>query len=541
MKMKLNTMVANVSMALFLSSGAIMSASAANLVDNGITVNNQTLNIGNKRVTNVADGAIDALSTDAITGGQIHSLLLNIGSVLGTGVSMDNGGLFANEKFGHVDNDEPTTIINHVSIPVNSVSRHVRDARRIAERNQYSFQVGQNTFNTPNDEKVLHEMGNKSDLNFTAGKNISSRISHGATGFNEWHYTCSDSVLTDPSTGGADIISAEQCGDIQYSAAVSYELNDDIHLNSVTANSHVTIPNSVTINANGIQMQNKGITGLKDGNVNQTSTDAINGSQLHNGLNSISNVFGGNATTQDGNVSMTNIGNTGQNTVHDALDYLNRNLNKENMQFVIQDKHGSSDQVKQNSVVEFASATPNLSMKVVPSDGNPQVVVDMNPDLKVNSMHADSNITVGKNGVRIDSNGVDLKGGNINNMATVGNIYDTNNDLKGVNVQTLRNALNDIKVPEPDFTPVYQRIDKLNDDLSGGVAGVAASAALPQVFDYGKNLVAVGVGHFNNKQALAAGFSAITDNGKHIVKLQGSMDLKNGKNNTVGAGYGYSW
>ena len=63
------------------------------------------------------------------------------------------------------------------------------------------------------------------------------------------------------------------------------------------------------------------------GEISATSTDAINGSQLYatndvinNVAGSVTTVLGGNAQVDNkGNISMTDIGGTGENTVHDAI------------------------------------------------------------------------------------------------------------------------------------------------------------------------------------------------------------------------------
>ena len=63
------------------------------------------------------------------------------------------------------------------------------------------------------------------------------------------------------------------------------------------------------------------------GEISATSTDAINGSQLYatqdvinNVAGSVTNVLGGNAqVSSNGTITMTDIGGTGENTVHDAI------------------------------------------------------------------------------------------------------------------------------------------------------------------------------------------------------------------------------
>ena len=73
------------------------------------------------------------------------------------------------------------------------------------------------------------------------------------------------------------------------------------------------------------------ITNVAAGRVNAQSTDAINGSQLYgvanavgNVANSTKNILGGNAQVdQNGSITMTNIGDTGKNTIHEAIKSAN--------------------------------------------------------------------------------------------------------------------------------------------------------------------------------------------------------------------------
>ena len=73
------------------------------------------------------------------------------------------------------------------------------------------------------------------------------------------------------------------------------------------------------------------ITNVAAGRISAQSTDAINGSQLYgvanavgNVANSTKNILGGNAQVdQNGTITMTNIGDTGKNTVHEAIKSAN--------------------------------------------------------------------------------------------------------------------------------------------------------------------------------------------------------------------------
>ena len=79
------------------------------------------------------------------------------------------------------------------------------------------------------------------------------------------------------------------------------------------------------------------ITNVAAGRVNAQSTDAINGSQLYGVANTLGNLasttkglLGGNAALDPdtGNLSMSNIGNTGKGTIHDAIKFNKDTIDK---------------------------------------------------------------------------------------------------------------------------------------------------------------------------------------------------------------------
>lgn len=77
----------------------------------------------------------------------------------------------------------------------------------------------------------------------------------------------------------------------------------------------------------GTEGNERQIVNVAAGQINATSTDAINGSQLYatqdvinNVAGSVTNILGGTAQVDNkGNITMTDIGGTGENTVHDAI------------------------------------------------------------------------------------------------------------------------------------------------------------------------------------------------------------------------------
>ena len=113
----------------------------------------------------------------------------------------------------------------------------------------------------------------------------------------------------------------------------------NVHEGDYTLNNSYTaagLPNAangtVSVGSKGKERQ---IQNVAAGVISATSTDAINGSQLYatnnyltNFAGGVKNVLGGNAAVDDaGNVTMSNIGDTGKGTVHDAIKSLKDSIN----------------------------------------------------------------------------------------------------------------------------------------------------------------------------------------------------------------------
>ena len=96
---------------------------------------------------------------------------------------------------------------------------------------------------------------------------------------------------------------------------------------------NVTSGDQVSFGSSGYERQLKNVA---PGEISNTSTDAINGSQLYavqnvlgNTAKTVKNVLGGNAAVgEDGGFTMSNIGGTGQNTIDAAIRELNTNAYK---------------------------------------------------------------------------------------------------------------------------------------------------------------------------------------------------------------------
>jgi autotransporter adhesin len=94
---------------------------------------------------------------------------------------------------------------------------------------------------------------------------------------------------------------------------------------------------------------------------------------------------------------------------------------------------------------------------------------------------------------------------------------------------------------------LYQVENELNQTLGvdvvrnsyGAAASAMAQSGIPQTYEAGRSMVALGVGSTGGQSALALGVSRITDNGRWVMKLNGSVSTTDRAG--VGGGIGYQW
>ena len=82
-------------------------------------------------------------------------------------------------------------------------------------------------------------------------------------------------------------------------------------------------------------------------------------------------------------------------------------------------------------------------------------------------------------------------------------------------------------------------VHKMDNKLRAGVAGAYAAASLGQVYIPGKTQVSLGSGHYRGESAVALGVSRISDNGKVQVRLLGSTNTRG--DTGAGASVSYLW
>ena len=349
----------------------------------------------------------------------------------------------------------------------------------------------------------------------------------------------------------------------------------------------------------GTQRRERQIVNVGAGEISATSTDAINGSQLYvtndvinNVAGSVTTVLGGNAQVDSkGNITMSNVGGTGEATVHDAIksqgdkiaantkrSVANSNAIIENTKYI---------QAVEQKLPEVKAGDNTTVDVVVDANGKATYTVsskDFQPAIDKVEAKADANTAkIAENAKAIAENTKGVKANAEGVKANTAKIAEVEKEAKrhtvvkaGRNVQVTKEfgengeAVYTVGVETNHLATkaeVNQHIGAINDRIDGvegkvaqntkairkldrdvrknrkradaGIASVAAMANIPQVYLPGKSGVGVGVGHKHGQSALAVGYSRTSDNAHHIIKLSAGVDSQ--KDVTVGAGYMYQW
>ena len=188
-------------------------------------------------------------------------------------------------------------------------------------------------------------------------------------------------------------------------------------------------------------------------------------------------------------------------------------------------------------------AGKNLTVK---QEANGKVTYATKDDVQFTSVQLG-----GDTGPKLTNDGKDLKvsGSNGTDPVKITNVADGNisadskdavngSQLHATNqsINRLGDTVNNIG---GNVTRLSDKVDNMDRDYRAGIAGSNAAASLPQVYLPGKSMVAAAAGTFKGQNALAVGYSSISDNGKLIWKAQANLNSR--ADVGVGVGMGYLW
>ena len=231
----------------------------------GPSVKKDGINAGDKKITNVAAGDVAENSKDAVNGGQLHSVASSVANVLGGNAAVDGNGNVTTNDIGGTGKGT-----------VHDAIAAVKDAAKAAAD--------------------------------TAKKHTT--VEQG------------DNILVEESTNAE--------GGKHYKVSTARDLNvDSVKAGDTTVNNDgVTIAGGPSVTKGGINAGGNTITNVADG-VNPN--DAVNKGQLDkvdtkvsNVAQNVVNVLGGDATVNgNGDITMSNIGETGKGNINDAIKSVN--------------------------------------------------------------------------------------------------------------------------------------------------------------------------------------------------------------------------
>ncbi|WP_215768097.1 YadA-like family protein [Haemophilus sp. SZY H8] len=288
----------------------------------------------------------------------------------------------------------------------------------------------------------------------------------------------------------------------------------------------------------------------KDGNAkvnfSVNATNAINGVKGNVTAAKVDGDQAGKVTVSDADKGKLATVDTVAEAINSAATFVKVADSQEVIKKSTDDDNGVA--VKSGDTVTH-TAGKNLKVK---RDGK-SITYALAQDIDVNSVTIGS----GDNATKItsDDKGLNLAGKdgaatNINNVKDAdlnstskqavngSQLYATNEKVANLGT-TVNNLSKVINHHAGAIDSLDRKVNKHSKQARAGIAGANAAAALPQAYTQGKAMVAAAAGTFKGQNALAVGYSRISDNGKVILKLQGNANTSGDVG--AGVGVGYQW
>lgn len=456
--------------------------------DAGVDAQGQPIPEINRTITHVAAGRINATSTDAINGSQLHATQTVIGNVAGSVKDIFGG----NAAVG-ADGKLSMTNIGGTG------KGNIHDA--IAAINSTAG-AG---WNIGNGTAAVGAVKPGKQVDFVAG-NGSTKVD----------------VTHDAGTGNSKVTVSAAPGALQYTGT-----NNPNGANTPNAD-QFTPTNSVTLvgtagNTGGVTINNVAPAVLSN-----VSKQAVNGSQLYNTGSSTAAALGGTSSFDLSTGKVTAglaVGGTTHASVQDALNAINTTASAG---WNLKANGGTASNIAPNGTVDVV----NGSNTKVTLTGNTLKVDVVDAPTFSGEVKANGGLTVGSNLKAAAGTNVDM-GGNV-----VHNVADGVAGTDAVNVRQLNAALGGLAgTNNANINALDAKVNDVANTANAGVAQAIATAGLPQAYLPGKNMVAVGGGYYKGETGYAIGFSTISDSGNWIIKATGSGNSRGNFGASIGAGY----
>jgi autotransporter adhesin len=377
---------------------------------------------------------------------------------------------------------------------------------------------------------------------------------------------------------------------------LSFDLNPDLTVDSLTAgdttiNSNgLTIAGGPSVTKSGINAADNKITNVQNGSVSASSQDAINGSQLFAQGTGISSIIGGSTVYNpaDGTFTNSNIGGTGEGSIDGAIGSIRQGTIEvtENVQVNTTNIETNTTNIATNTS-NIATNTTNITSNTGRIDAGLNFGADSGANINkpvgdesvlsftgsnnIKTMAEGSSIKFDLNGdinlesvttgnTTINSNGVSMTGGPSMTAAgiyagdvTTGPSMTMNGISAGGKVMTdvadgigATDAVNFGQLSALDkrlgnnMNELGYKIGEVEDDANAGISAAMAMSSLPQAYIIGKSMVGGGIATYNGESAVAVGVSKLSDDGRWVIKVNGTADTQGNVGGAIGAGFHFN-
>ncbi|MBB9272550.1 YadA-like family protein [Escherichia coli] len=267
------------------------------------------------KITNVLAGTVSSASTDAINGSQLHGLSSSIATYLGGGATVSDSGVFSGPTY-NIDGNDYT----NVGAALDAINTSLSDS--LGDALLWDSTTGAFSAKHGSTASVITNVADGAVSDSSSDAVNGSQL-----------YDVSNSVV-DVLGGGAGVNTDGSISAPTYTIAntdydnVGDALNaldttlDDAMLWDATAGENGAFSASHDVSASKI-------TNVAAGTISDTSTDAVNGAQLHGVSSSVAEALGGGAAVNsDGSISAPTytIADTDYTNVGDAMNAIDSTL-----------------------------------------------------------------------------------------------------------------------------------------------------------------------------------------------------------------------
>lgn len=286
----------------------------------------------------------------------------------------------------------------------------------------------------------------------------------------------------------------------------------------------------------GTKDNERTISNVAAAEISETSTEAVNGSQLYSVVKRVAE------NKQSVKLAHDRLDGHDNAILANATAIENHEVRITNNA----DRLNSVEQTQTAHDVLIRDNAANIDTLTKRADAND--VVDKQQWDKINS----NSKSIGDNALSINNNAKAIAANkavvNSNKQAISDNKQAIATNTKNIYANASQINVNRAKIDKLSngIAQANKRIDSLSDDVrkhrklaSAGIASAFAVANIPHATYAGKSALGVGVGGHGGQQALAVRYSRLSDNTKWLVSVSGSVDTQSQV--TYGAGLTYQF